>query len=452
MRSHVELFAGIGACGIASAKLGYTVAACVEQDPFCQSVLRARYPDAHIFADVREVGAAQLGIGMGLLSGGFPCQDLSLAGKGAGLSGARSGMWFEFLRIIGECRPHMVLIENVAVLKSRGLDTVVRGLAENGYACWWDCAPALSVGAPHLRDRIWLAAVPRADMPRLPMTKSVPPGSKMPRAGACYSGRVYALEPRATVKTAKDAMGAVKLADGTTWLTALDSPLWPTATRRDWKSGAASAATHARNSRPLSEVVARVEREGMRVWATPRRSDGERGGRGDLIQQVRGNKTGSTHGGQRLWPTPERSDGTGGRISASLGGVRPSGAKRAITLGTAVAHEGRLWPTPSARTAAQGPGRSEQCEGGPNLRTAVADASPGPLNPAWVEWLMGLPVGWTDPDCAAPVQRDWLSEHGLPRVARDVPQRKQRLMACGNALVWHVAHEQLRYAHELLGR
>ncbi len=83
-----------------------------------------------------------------------------------------------------------------------------------------------------------------------------------------------------------------------------------------------------------------------------------------------------------------------------------------------------------------------------NLRTDVA---PGPLNPDWVEWLMGLPIGHTDPECAEPVQRDWLSEHDIPRTRAEVPHRKQRLMAIGNAQVWQVAYQRLALADRLLG-
>ncbi len=166
-RTHVSLFTGIGASDLAAEHLGYTTTHCVEIDPWNRDILHARFPNAWIFDNVCMVGARELGVGMDLMSGGFPCQDLSSAGKGGGLEAARSGLWFEFLRIIGECRPKQVLIENVAVLKSRGLNIVVKGLAEKGYGCWWDCVPAIAVGAPHLRDRIWITAVPFADMPPL---------------------------------------------------------------------------------------------------------------------------------------------------------------------------------------------------------------------------------------------------------------------------------------------
>ncbi|MGB9154397.1 MAG: DNA cytosine methyltransferase [Alphaproteobacteria bacterium] len=95
-----------------------------------------------------------------VIAGGFPCQDISLAGKGAGLAGERSGLWFEYLRIIKEAQPHYVIIENVSALRSRGLEEVLGSLAEIGYDAEWHCIPASAAGAPHKRDRVWIVANP----------------------------------------------------------------------------------------------------------------------------------------------------------------------------------------------------------------------------------------------------------------------------------------------------
>jgi hypothetical protein len=114
-----------------------------------------------------------------------------------------------------------------------------------------------------------------------------------------------------------------------------------------------------------------------------------------------GNGFGLTLGmAARLWPTPEASDGSGGRLSSELGGQRPSGSKRAVTLATAVSYsEQQIWPTPTARLGDQrgpqakryfDPARSN------DLDDAVAAGTTGQLNPTWVEWLMGFPTGWTD--------------------------------------------------------
>jgi DNA (cytosine-5)-methyltransferase 1 len=93
-----------------------------------------------------------------LICGGFPCQDISFAGRGAGLAGARSGLWHEFARAVREVRPRLVLVENVAALLVRGLDAVLGTLASLGYDAEWHCIPAAAVGAPHIRDRIFILA------------------------------------------------------------------------------------------------------------------------------------------------------------------------------------------------------------------------------------------------------------------------------------------------------
>jgi DNA (cytosine-5)-methyltransferase 1 len=117
--------------------------------------------------DVRTLTADRLaadGIAVDAICGGFPCQDISRAGNQAGLAGKRSGLWFEYARLIGEIRPAFVIVENVSTLLHRGLDAVLGSLAEIGYDADWDCIPASYVGAPHIRDRLWIVAIPqRAD-------------------------------------------------------------------------------------------------------------------------------------------------------------------------------------------------------------------------------------------------------------------------------------------------
>jgi DNA (cytosine-5)-methyltransferase 1 len=93
-----------------------------------------------------------------LICGGFPCQDISVAGRGAGIEGARSGLWGEYARIIGEVRPRYVIVENVAALLGRGIERVLGDLATLGFDAEWHCIPASSVGAPHRRDRVWIVA------------------------------------------------------------------------------------------------------------------------------------------------------------------------------------------------------------------------------------------------------------------------------------------------------
>jgi DNA (cytosine-5)-methyltransferase 1 len=153
-----------------------TVAFC-EIDPYCQAVLRRHWPDVPVFDDVRTLTATdvsnaakqQVGIAgqsrinsgvVDVICGGFPCQDISIAGKGEGITGSRSGLWKEFARIIGEIRPRYVIVENVAALLGRGLGDVLGDLAALGYDAEWHCIPASAVGAPHRRDRVWIVGHP----------------------------------------------------------------------------------------------------------------------------------------------------------------------------------------------------------------------------------------------------------------------------------------------------
>lgn len=153
----ISLFAGIGGLDLGLERAGMQCVAQVEIDDYASKVLAKHWPDVARFRDVRECGAANLPA-CDLICGGFPCQDISNAGKQAGLAGERSGLWFEFARIIGELRPRYALIENVSALLGRGLDTVLCDLATLGYDAEWHCIPAASVGAPHIRDRVFIVA------------------------------------------------------------------------------------------------------------------------------------------------------------------------------------------------------------------------------------------------------------------------------------------------------
>lgn len=102
--------------------------------------------------------------GVEVIAGGFPCQDISSAGRGAGITGKRSGLWREMLRTIRLVRPKVALLENVAMLLHRGMGTVLGGLAESRYDAEWDCISAFDVGAPHQRDRIWIVATDASEV------------------------------------------------------------------------------------------------------------------------------------------------------------------------------------------------------------------------------------------------------------------------------------------------
>jgi len=157
----LDLFSGIGGFSLGLERTGgfETVAFC-EIDKKARLVLKKHWPNAPIFEDVTALTADQIHDKIDIIVGGFPCQDISVAGKGVGLAGARSGLWYEYHRLIKEIRPSWVVIENVSALRSRGLDAVLWSLAEIGYDAEWHCIPASAVGAPHRRDRIWIVAYP----------------------------------------------------------------------------------------------------------------------------------------------------------------------------------------------------------------------------------------------------------------------------------------------------
>jgi DNA (cytosine-5)-methyltransferase 1 len=167
---HLDLFSGIGGFALAARWVGWETVGFCEIDPYCQKVLRKHWPDVPIYEDVTELDGRPHRGAVDIITGGFPCQDISYAGKGAGIEGSRSGLWTELCRIIGEIRPRYALLENVSALLSRGLDVVLGDLAEIGYDAEWHCIPASHVGAPHIRDRIWIIAYPQhsdADQPGL---------------------------------------------------------------------------------------------------------------------------------------------------------------------------------------------------------------------------------------------------------------------------------------------
>lgn len=151
-----SLFSGIGGLelGLEWAGVGHTVWQ-VERDPWARSILARHWPDVARYDDVRTITAENVAP-IEVLCGGFPCQDLSFAGKGAGLGGARSGLFFEVMRIADDLGPEWIVLENVSAILSRGLDTVLGRLAESRYDAWWDCVPASACGARHRRDRWFL--------------------------------------------------------------------------------------------------------------------------------------------------------------------------------------------------------------------------------------------------------------------------------------------------------
>lgn len=376
---HIALFAGVGMTDIAAEQAGFKTIATAEVDEFCRSVLERRYPDAMHYGDVRDVTAnSALKDAVEqerplMVSGGFPCQDVSSAGTGQGLDGERSGLWTEFARVIREFRPEVALIENSPMLRSRGLDRVLTDLWRLGYAAKWDCIPAAAVGAPHMRDRIFIVAVPHPTPDYQGGTCrfiNVNP-DKLPRAGTMTFGVVSECEPQATIRDAKQAILAH----------AVPCPATP-------------AASNPQDGESAESWLARRE----------------------LLKAK---------------------------------GINGNGAGMPLSIAV------RLFPTPTKADGSGGPGTTPKRTGGPNLRTVVAaEDGNGRLNPLWVEWMMGLPLGWTDPTVA---NKDliphpgWAAEPCPRTVGHNEPNRSKRIRALGNGLVPQAAAVALDMTSKLEG-
>ena len=161
--NELALFAGAGGGILGGHLLGWRTVCAVECNPYTASVLMARQNDGclppfPIWDDVRTFDGRPWRGRVDVLSGGFPCQDISSAGKGAGITGERSGLWAEMARIIREVGPRFVFVENSPLLTGRGLGVVLGDLAAMGYDARWGVLGAVDAGAPHRRDRFWLVA------------------------------------------------------------------------------------------------------------------------------------------------------------------------------------------------------------------------------------------------------------------------------------------------------
>jgi DNA (cytosine-5)-methyltransferase 1 len=187
-----SLFSGIGGLDLGFERAGFKVRWQIEIDEWARKVLKKHWPNVPQYADVKEVGKHNLEA-VDILIGGFPCQDISSAGKGLGLNGERSGLWAEYARLIDELRPRYAVMENVSALFYRGHGRILGDLAAIGYDTEWDCLPAAAFGAPHLRERVFIVAYPYQDRRRpgskvLPTCKGSVGSSLQFDSKACWNG------------------------------------------------------------------------------------------------------------------------------------------------------------------------------------------------------------------------------------------------------------------------
>ena len=166
----LDLFAGIGGFSLGLEKAGFETVAFCEIDPYAQSVLKKNWPGIPVYDDVRCITADRLvsdGIGVDVITGGFPCQDISVAGNQKGIDAERSGLWSECARLLGELRPRYAIFENVTnLLNGDGgnwFKRVLWDISQIGYDAEWHCIPASAIGAHHHRDMVWIVAYPNSD-------------------------------------------------------------------------------------------------------------------------------------------------------------------------------------------------------------------------------------------------------------------------------------------------
>jgi len=190
----LDLFSGLGCFSLGLERAGMATVGFVEINPHCQAVLRRHWPDVPIHDDItnREFKEGEADI----ITGGFPCQDVSYAGTRTGVSGTRSGLYREILRAIRMVRPKVTLLENVAALLGNGMGRVLGDVAEDGLDAEWDCVPVGELGAPHGRDRVFIA-ITNAD--------------KLQRSHRRCQGSGWWLWRAEEVEAARDANGNWKL-------------------------------------------------------------------------------------------------------------------------------------------------------------------------------------------------------------------------------------------------
>lgn len=456
----LSLFSGIGGLDLAAEMAGIETAAFCEIEPFPVEVLKKRFLDVPIFSDVRKLKRGDINGSIEIIHGGFPCQDLSQAGKQAGLEGARSGLWFEMLRVISEFRPRYVLAENVRGAVNLALDTVYSGLVGEGYKVYTYVIPASAVGAPHQRERLFVVGV-REDVQRRYTEAMANPGCEL-RQGTEFSGANG-------VETGNRDADKPERSGGT---------LWPSLVASDGSCGGIISPddTYVQKASGLFRKINRKGTDGsvglariVKLWPTPVKEDYRRRGPNSRQQGLpeivhklwpTPNVSDKYYGHQhdegrsylrwealKLWPTPTTDSATDRSAKYAQGGTPLTFTDADGTV--------KLWPTPSANEDACGTpnGKMQKMLGNnPEVRKTS-----GQLNPDWAEQLMGYPEGWTDLDVDEPRERQgWPALLGqeqypfeFPRTTTGCKNRAKRLKALGNSVVPAQAYPFFRTIAEI---
>ena len=169
--THGSLFSGVEGFGLGAALAGIKTEWSCEFEKYQTKVIKKNFGNGHtVYGDIRTLENPPF---VNIISGGFPCQDISVAGKGAGIKGSRSGLWGQMHRIIGEVRPDYVIIENSPQLRKRGFEYVLHGLSEIGYDAQWQCLRGSFLGLQQRRERIYIIAYPVCKLGEGEQAKSV---------------------------------------------------------------------------------------------------------------------------------------------------------------------------------------------------------------------------------------------------------------------------------------
>ncbi|MFI9231345.1 DNA cytosine methyltransferase [Streptomyces rimosus] len=391
---NISLCTGSGALDLAvEAVTGLPTVLVGEKDPAASRLLAARLPHARNLGDISAVDWVALAADLprpAALTAGFPCQDISNAGPRGGIAGDRSGLWKTIACAVRHLRPRLVFLENVAAIRSRGLDVVAADLAAIGYDARWMCLRAgdPEVGACHRRDRWFAVAYPAAENPHLPagtQRRAAASGQAQGRGARAHAGGRSGLlaAPGGQLRllptpAAADGTGG----PGTSPRRKGAVTLLPTPAARDWKSGASNLLET--NSRPLNEVV-------VNLLPTPAAADS----RGTANFRADGTPYGSGYGPTltdvvrlHLLPTPKASDGPHGEPN------QRDAAGNYYLPGQAVRLDGR-WVATNGTDYGPAVHRWEAVLG----RPAPEPTEPGTkgnrrLSPAFVEWMMGADPGW----------------------------------------------------------
>lgn len=169
--THGSLFSGVEGFGLGAALAGIKTEWSCEFEDYQTKVIKKNFGNGHtVYGDIRTLENPPF---VNIISGGFPCQDISAAGKGTGIKGSRSGLWGQMHRIIGEVRPDYVIIENSPLLRKRGFEYVLHGLSEIGYDAQWQCLQGTFLGLQQRRERIYIIAYPKGKFGEWGCPKSV---------------------------------------------------------------------------------------------------------------------------------------------------------------------------------------------------------------------------------------------------------------------------------------